>query len=65
MTIVDNETKDWGVDITSVNLQNVELPDDMKRVIARQAEAEREKRTMIIKSQGELTAAVNLEDAVQ
>ena len=37
----------------------------MKRVIARQAEAEREKRTMIIKSQGELTAAVNLEDAVQ
>lgn len=63
--IVERETQDWGVDITSVNLQNVELPEDMKRVIARQAEAEREKRAVIIKSQGELTAAENLERAVQ
>ncbi len=62
--IVDMETQDWGVDITSVNLQNVELPEDMKRVIARQAEAEREKRAVIIKSEGELTAAENLEKAV-
>ena len=62
--IVDRETKDWGVDITSVNLQTVELPEDMKRVIARQAEAEREKRAVIIKSEGELTAAENLERAV-
>ena len=57
-------TKDWGVDITSVNLQTVELPEDMKRVITRQAEAEREKRAVIIKSEGELTAAENLEKAV-
>ena len=57
-------TKDWGVDITSVNIQTVELPEDMKRVIARQAEAEREKRAVIIKSEGELTAAENLEKAV-
>jgi len=63
--IVDRETRDWGVDITSVNLQTVELPEDMKRVIARQAEAEREKRAVIIKSEGELTAAENLERAVQ
>jgi regulator of protease activity HflC (stomatin/prohibitin superfamily) len=63
--IVDMETKDWGVDITSVNLQTVELPEDMKRVIARQAEAEREKRAVIIKSEGELTAATNLEKAVK
>jgi len=63
-TIVDQETADWGVDITSVNLQTVELPEDMKRVIARQAEAEREKRAVIIKSEGELTAAENLEKAV-
>ena len=62
--IVDRETSDWGVDITSVNLQTVELPEDMKRVIARQAEAEREKRAVIIKSEGELTAAENLERAV-
>jgi regulator of protease activity HflC (stomatin/prohibitin superfamily) len=63
--IVEKETRDWGVDITAVNLQNVELPDDMKRVIARQAEAEREKRAVIIKSEGELTAAENLEKAVK
>ncbi len=63
--IVERETRDWGVDIISVNLQNVELPEDMKRVIARQAEAEREKRAVIIKSEGELTAAGNLEKAVQ
>lgn len=63
--IVEMETQDWGVDIISVNLQNVELPEDMKRVIARQAEAEREKRAVIIKSEGELTAAENLEKAVR
>jgi len=53
------------VDIISVKLQNVELPEDMKRVIGRQAEAEREKRAVIIKSEGEFTAAENLEKAVQ
>jgi len=53
--IVEKETREWGVDITAVNLQNVELPENMKRVIARQAEAEREKRAVIIKSEGELT----------
>jgi len=62
--IVDRETAEWGVDIISVKLQTVELPEDMKRVIARQAEAEREKRAVIIKSEGELTAAENLERAV-
>jgi len=63
--IVERETQDWGVDIISVRLQTVELPEDMKRVIARQAEAEREKRAVIIKSEGELTAAENLEKAVR
>lgn len=63
--IVDTETEEWGVDILSVNLQNIELPEDMKRVIARQAEAERERRAVIIKSEGELKAAQNLEAAVQ
>jgi regulator of protease activity HflC (stomatin/prohibitin superfamily) len=63
--IVERETQDWGVDIISVNLQTVELPENMKRVIARQAEAEREKRAVIIKSEGELTAARNLEKAVR
>jgi regulator of protease activity HflC (stomatin/prohibitin superfamily) len=64
-TIVDKETERWGIDIQSVNLQNIELPMDMKRVIARQAEAERERRAVIIKSEGELVAAQNLEQAVQ
>ena len=64
-SIVDRETETWGVDIQSVNLQNIELPNDMKRVIARQAEAERERRAVIIKSEGELIAAKNLEAAVR
>ena len=63
--IVDKETERWGIDIQSVNLQNIELPMDMKRVIARQAEAERERRAVIIKSEGELVAAQNLEQAVR
>lgn len=63
--MVERETQDWGVDITSVKLQTVELPEDMKRIMARQAEAEREKRAVIIKSEGELTAAENLERAVK
>jgi len=63
--IVDKETETWGVDIQSVNLQNIELPNDMKRVMARQAEAERERRAVIIKSEGELIAAKNLEAAVR
>ena len=62
--IVERETEEWGVDIISVKLQTVELPEDMKRVIARQAEAEREKLAVIIKSEVELTAAENLEKAV-
>ena len=62
--MVERETLEWGVDITSVKLQTVELPEDMKRIMARQAEAEREKRAVIIKSEGELTAAKNLERAV-
>jgi len=63
--MVERETLEWGVDITSVKLQTVELPEDMKRIMARQAEAEREKRAVIIKSEGELTAAENLERAVK
>lgn len=62
---VDKDVQDWGVDIISVNLQNIELPADMKRVIARQAEAERERRAVIIKSEGELVAARNLQEAVE
>lgn len=61
--IVDKTTEDWGVDISIVELQDIELPEDMKRIIARQAEAEREKRGVIIRSEGELKASENLRKA--
>lgn len=62
-TIVDEATEPWGIDVPTVNIQNVELPSDMKRVIGKQAEAEREKRSVIVKAQGELQASQNLADA--
>jgi regulator of protease activity HflC (stomatin/prohibitin superfamily) len=61
--IVDSETSGWGVDVESIKIQEVELPADMKRAMAIQAEAERERRAMIIASQGELTASENLSKA--
>ena len=61
--IVDTETEAWGVDIISIKIQDIELPANMKRAMARQAEAEREKRGAIIKSEGEVTAAKNLAKA--
>lgn len=62
-TIVDAATEPWGIDVADVNIQNVELPADMKRVIAKQAEAEREKRSVITKAEGEVEAANNLASA--
>jgi len=61
--IVDAETGDWGIDIRSIKLQEIELPDIMKRAMAAQAEAEREKRASIIGAEGELQAAENLQKA--
>lgn len=58
--LVDLETKEWGINVTSIKIQDIELPADMKRVMAKQAEAEREKRAVIIKAEGELKAAENL-----
>ena len=61
--IVDAETSDWGVDIESIKIQELELPAEMKRAMARQAEAEREKRAVIIKAEGEVLAAENMAKA--
>ncbi len=58
--IVDEKTDEWGIDITDIKLQDIELPETMKRAMARQAEAERERRATIIKSEGEVKAAENL-----
>ena len=63
--IVDEEISEWGVDLTSVKIQEIELPQEMKRAMAAQAEAEREKRAAIIGSQGELESAKNLRDAAK
>lgn len=63
--IVDSETDGWGVDVESIKIQELELPADMKRAMAIQAEAERERRATIIASQGELTASENLRQAAE
>jgi regulator of protease activity HflC (stomatin/prohibitin superfamily) len=61
--IVDKQTEKWGIDIDTVKLQNIELPQDMKRAMAKQAEAERERRAVIITAEGEKAAAQSVADA--
>jgi regulator of protease activity HflC (stomatin/prohibitin superfamily) len=61
--ILDRTTIDWGVQVTLVELKDIQLPDSMKRAMARQAEAEREKRAKIINAEGEHLAAAALGDA--
>jgi regulator of protease activity HflC (stomatin/prohibitin superfamily) len=61
--ILDVTTVDWGVEVTLVELKDIQLPDSMKRAMARQAEAEREKRAKIISAEGESLAAAALGDA--
>jgi regulator of protease activity HflC (stomatin/prohibitin superfamily) len=61
--IVDAETDTWGIDISSIKIQEIELPAEMKRAMAKQAEAERDKRAVIIASEGEMQAAANLAKA--
>jgi len=63
--IIAQHTAAWGVEVGSVELKDISLPDDMVRTIAKQAEAEREKRAVIIKSEGELAAATNLKNAAE
>jgi len=62
-TIIDKASDAWGLKVDRVELKHVELPEDMKRIMAREAEAEREKRGIIIKSEGEIVAAQNLAKA--
>jgi regulator of protease activity HflC (stomatin/prohibitin superfamily) len=63
--IVDSETIGWGVDVEAIKIQEVELPAEMKRAMAKQAEAERERRAMIIASQGELASSEALREAAE
>jgi len=61
--ILDTTTLEWGIEVTLVELKDIQLPDSMKRAMAKQAEAEREKRAKIISAEGELMAAGTLGEA--
>ncbi len=63
--IVDMAAENWGVDILSVEIQNIEIPNDMKRAMAQQAEAERDRKARIIKAEGEKEASVKLSEAAR
>lgn len=63
--IVDAQTDQWGIDVEAVKIQNIELPSDMKRAMAKQAEAERERRSNIINAEGERAAAETLAEAAR
>jgi regulator of protease activity HflC (stomatin/prohibitin superfamily) len=61
--IIDDQTEPWGVKVTSVEIKDVEIPERMQHAMARQAEAERERRGKIITAEGEFQAAARLSDA--
>ena len=61
--VIDRETEPWGVKVTKVEVKNVDLPQEMQRAIARQAEAERERRAKVINAEGEFQAAARLTEA--
>jgi regulator of protease activity HflC (stomatin/prohibitin superfamily) len=63
--LLDEQTDPWGIKVASVEIKHVEVPQDMRRVMARQAEAERERRAKVIAAEGELQAAEKLTDAAE
>lgn len=64
-TLVDEETSAWGINVTAIKIQDIELPADMKRAMAKQAEAERGRRAVIITAEGEFTASKKLKEAAE
>lgn len=64
-SVIDERTDPWGVKVSAVEVKNVDLPDEMRRALARQAEAERERRAKVIHAQGEFQAAEQLTEAAQ
>ncbi|MCS7122008.1 MAG: slipin family protein [Archaeoglobaceae archaeon] len=63
--IIDEATNPWGIKVTAVEIKDVELPEEMRRVMAMQAEAERERRAKVIRAEGEFQAAMRLAEAAQ
>ncbi len=61
--IIDDQTEPWGIKVTAVEIKDVEIPEDMQHAIARQAEAERERRAKIINAEGEFQASAKLAEA--
>ncbi|MEK7634345.1 MAG: SPFH domain-containing protein, partial [Patescibacteria group bacterium] len=61
--IVSAATQSWGISVTDIKIQDIELPADMKRVMAKQAESERERRAIVIRAQGEFEASERLAQA--
>jgi regulator of protease activity HflC (stomatin/prohibitin superfamily) len=61
--ILDRQTDPWGIKVTNVEIKHIDLPDEMKRAMAKQAEAERERRAKVIHAEGEYQAAAKLADA--
>jgi regulator of protease activity HflC (stomatin/prohibitin superfamily) len=64
-TILDRQTDPWGIKVTNVEVKHVDLPQEMQRAMARQAEAERERRAKVINAEGEYQAATRLAEAAQ
>lgn len=63
--IIDDQTEPWGIKVTTVEVKNVDLPEEMRRAIAKQAEAERERRAKVIHAEGEFQAAKKLAEAAK
>jgi regulator of protease activity HflC (stomatin/prohibitin superfamily) len=62
---VEKETKGWGLDVTGIRIQDVDMPEELKKMMSRQASAEREKRATITKAEGDKLAALNLAEAAR
>jgi len=63
--IIDQRTEEWGIEVSAVEVKDVDLPPEMKRAMARQAEAERERRAKVINADGEFQAAAKLSEAAE
>ena len=63
--VIEKEAENWGLEVTAIKLQDVEMPEDLKRIMSRQASAEREKRATITKAEGDKMAAFNLAEAAR
>ena len=63
--VIEKEAKNWGLEVTAIKIQDIDMPEDLKRMMSRQASAEREKRATITKAEGDKLAAFNLAEAAK